>query len=321
MDMIWLTSELEEIGPCYNDVDFDVGVPESATNDFQMSGLIPGGVGGVYVPGTEFGGMLEYAQTTNYNDSVKTKGWTWRGLLTQGIIAPDSGQDYKIVSGDAHAVMRSLLSGFLGGFFNVPETVSGININNYQFARYCTILDGLTAMLDSVDAKMVITAEKPDDGSPVQITLTAKPIEAIGDKYTIDSRVDITHTDNRMGINHLICLGQGELKYRTRVDLYIDVNGVIGTTPFYTGRDERTAVYDYSSAENVDVLTSYGKKRLLEVASQRTISIDNADIDGDVGDLVYGYMHGIETVAPITHKILTISGGIWKYESKIKGVT
>ena len=214
MDMIWLTSELEEIGPCYNDVDFDVGVPESATNDFQMSGLIPDGAGGVYIPGTEFGGLLEYAQTTNYNDSIKTKGWTWRGLLTQGIIAPDSGQDYKIVSGDAHAVMRSLLSGFLGGFFHVPETLSGITVSNYQFNRYCTILDGLTAMLDSVDAKLSIVAEKPLSG-PVQVTLTAKPIETIGDKYTIDSRVDITHTDNRMGINHLICLGQGELKDRT----------------------------------------------------------------------------------------------------------
>ena len=320
MDMIWLTSDLAEIGPCYNDADFDVGVPESATNDFQMSGLIPDGVGGVYVPGTEFGGLIEYAQTTNYNDSVKTKGWTWRGLLTQGVISPDSEQDYKIVSGDAHTVMRSLLSGFLGGFFHVPETLSGINISNYQFNRYCTILDGLTAMLDEVDAKLSIVAEKPLSG-PVQITLTAEPIETIGDKYTIDSRVDITHTDNRMGVNHLICLGQGELKNRTRVDLYINNVGTISTTQYYTGRDERTAVYDYSSAENRASLITYGKKRLLEVASQKTIAINNADVNGDIGDLVYGYMNGIETTAPITHKILTVSGSIWKFESKIKGAT
>ena len=320
MDMIWLTSDLAEIGPCYNDADFDVGVPESATNDFQMSGLIPDGVGGVYVPGTEFGGLIEYAQTTNYNDSVKTKGWTWRGLLTQGVISPDSEQDYKIVSGDAHTVMRSLLSGFLGGFFHVPETLSGINISNYQFNRYCTILDGLTAMLDEVDAKLSIVAEKPLSG-PVQVTLTAEPIATIGDKYTIDSRVDITHTDNRMGVNHLICLGQGELKNRTRVDLYINNVGTISTTQYYTGRDERTAVYDYSSAENRASLITYGKKRLLEVASQKTIAINNADVNGDIGDLVYGYMNGIETTAPITHKTLTVSGGIWKFESKIKGVT
>ena len=321
MDMIWLTPDLTEIGPCYDNIDFDVGVPESATNDFQMTGLIPAGVGGVYCPDTEFGGLIEYQETTNYDDSMKTKGWTWRGLLTQGVISPDSGQDYKIVSGDAHTVMIGILSGFLGGFFHVPETLSGINISNYQFNRYCTILDGLTAMLDSVGAKMVIKAIKPENGRPVEVTLTAEPIKTIGDKYTVDSHVDITLTNNQMGINHLICLGQGELKDRTRVDLYIDADGRVGTTQYYTGLDERTEVYDYSSAENTDTLISYGKRRLLEVASQKSITINDADVSGDVGDLVYGYMDGVETTSPITHKILTISGGIWHFESKIKGVT
>lgn len=321
MEMIWLTSALAEIGPAYADIDFDVGVPESATNDFQITGTIPDGVGAVYVPDTEFGGFVEYQQTKNYDDSVIIKGWTWRGLLTQGIISPDSGQDYKIVSGDAHTIMRSLLSGFLGNFFYVPDTLSGINISNYQFNRYCTILDGLTAMLDEAGAKLCIVAEKPIAGSAVRVTLTAKPIETIGDKYTIDSPVDVTFTDNRMGINHLICLGQGELAQRTRVDLYIDINGNISTTPYYTGLTERTAIYDYSSAEDNATLISYGKKRLLEITSQKTISIDNANVVGDVGDMVYGYMDGVETIAPITHKILTISGGIWHFESKIKGAT
>lgn len=92
-------------------------------------------------------------------------------------------------------------------------------------------------------------------------------------------------------------------------------------TQYYTGRDERTAVYDYSSAESIPALLVYGKQRLLELASQKTITIDNAYVNGEIGDLVYGYMDGIETTSPITHKILTISGGFWRFESKIKGVT
>lgn len=321
MELIWLTPDMEEVGPCYNDIDIDIGSGENATNDLQLTGAVPDGVGAVYVPGTEFGGLIEYTQTTNYDNSVKSKGYTWRGLLTQGIICPDAGQDYKIVSGDVHTVMNSLLSGFLGGFFHIPETLSGFTVTNYQFNRYVTYLDGLTAMLDSVGAKLSIVAEKPTAGSAVQVTLTAKPIETIGDKMTADVLLDITHTDNRMGINHLICLGQGELKDRERVDLYIDAMGRISTTQFYTGFDERTAVYDYSSAETSDSLVSYGKKRLLELASQKSIAIDNSDVDGDLGDLVYGYMNGIETTAPITHKVLTVSGGIWRFESKIEGVT
>ena len=69
------------------------------------------------------------------------------------------------------------------------------------------------------------------------------------------------------------------------------------------------------------MLETYGKRRLLETASQKTIAIDNANVNGEVGDLVYGYMDGVETTSPITHKVLTISGGIWRFESKIKGAT
>lgn len=321
MDLMWLTSDMLEIGPCYNNIDFDIGIPEKSSNDFMMTGQIHAGAGAVYVPGTEFGGLIEYQQVKNTDESEKTKGWTWRGLLTQGIICPASGQDYYIVSGDAHSIMHTLLSGFLGGFFKVPQITSGINIQSYQFNRYCTILDGLTDMLGSVGAKMKIVAEKPAAGAAVQVTITAELVNTIGDKYTSDSPVSLTHTTNNMGINHLICLGQGELAERTRIDLYIDDEGNISSTQFYTGREERTAVYDYSAAEDTNVLTEYGKKRLLEVASKKSLALDDADVDGDIGDLVFGHMRGLSTTVPIIQKICTFSGGIWTFESKIEGVS
>lgn len=321
MDLMWLSSDMREIGPCYNDIDFDIGTPEKSSNDFLMYGKIYEGAGAVYVPGTEFGGLIEYQQVKNTDDSVKTKGWTWRGLLTQGIICPASGQDYYIASGDANSIMRILLSGFLGGFFKVPDTTSGINIPSYQFNRYCTILDGLTDMLSSVGAKMKIVAEKPAAGAAVQVTLMAEPVSTIGDKYTRDSPVSLTHTTNDMGINHLICLGQGELAERTRIDLYVDNEGTISSTQYYTGREERTAVYDYSAAEDTDVLTEYGKKRLLEVASKKSLALDDADVDGDIGDLVFGHMRGLSATVPIIQKICKFSGGIWTFESKIEGVS
>ena len=134
MELIWLTPDLREIGPAYNDIDFDVGVPDQSTNDFLMTGDIPDNAGALYVPGTEFGGLIEYKQTKNTDSLIKTKGWTWRGLLTQGIICPESGQNYYTASGDAHAIIRNLLSGFLGGLFTVPEATSGIAIPSYQYA-------------------------------------------------------------------------------------------------------------------------------------------------------------------------------------------
>ena len=319
MELIYLTSDLSEIGPCRADVDFDVG--NDATNDFVLKGILPDGIGGVYVPGTEFGGLLEYLQMSNRNDVVTRKGYTWRGLLEKGVIMPLAGSDYRIVSGDANAVISSLLSGFMGGFFHVPETASGITIDNYKFPLYCTYLEGLTGMLREYGAKLVITADKPAAGSGPVVTVQAKPRVTIGDKYSEEFPVSLTYTDDGMGINHLICLGPGELQHRTRVDLYVQEDGSIGTQQYYTGFRERTEVYDYSNSESESNLVTYGKRRLRERMSKKTLQLNNADVDGDIGDLVYGYMNGISTMNQITRKILTITGGTWKRESKIEGVS
>lgn len=319
MELIYLTSDLSEIGPCRADVDFDVG--NDATNDFVLKGILPDGIGGVYVPGTEFGGLLEYLQMSNRNDVVTRKGYTWRGLLKKGVIMPLAGSDYRIVSGDANAVISSLLSGFMGGFFHVPETASGITIDNYKFPLYCTYLEGLTGMLREYGAKLVITADKPAAGSGPVVTVQAKPRVTIGDKYSEEFPVSLTYTDDGMGINHLICLGPGELQHRTRVDLYVQEDGSIGTQQYYTGFRERTEVYDYSNSESESNLVTYGKRRLRERMSKKTLQLNNADVDGDIGDLVYGYMNGISTMNQITRKILTITGGTWKRESKIEGVS
>jgi hypothetical protein len=153
------------------------------------------------------------------------------------------------------------------------------------------------------------------------VTVQAKSRVTIGDKYSEEFPVSLTYTDDGMGINHLICLGPGELQHRTRVDLYVQEDGSIGTQQYYTGFRERTEVYDYSNSESESNLVTYGKRRLRERMSKKTLQLNNADVDGDIGDLVYGYMNGISTMNQITRKILTITGGTWKRESKIEGVS
>ena len=61
---------------------------------------------------------------------------------------------------------------------------------------------------------------------------------------------------DKMGINHLICLGLGELKNRTVIHLYADANGVISRTQTQFGSDEVTNVYDYAGAETENLIKS-----------------------------------------------------------------
>ena len=119
----------------------------------------------------------------------------------------------------------------------------------------------------------------------------------------------------------MICLGQGQLEERTRVDLYVQEDGSIGTVQYYTGFDERTAIYDYPNAESEANLIRYGKLRLKSIMTGKSLTIDNSAVDGDVGDFVSAYYNGASASVRITQKILTITGDKWKYESKIKGVT
>ena len=318
--MILFDSDLKEIGPYLCPVDIEVGTTDSAKNDFEISGHLPEGAAGFYIPGTEYGGIVEYETTGSRYGMDNQKGHTWRGLLTQGIIQPPAGSDYKIVSGDANTIIRNILSGHLGGFFTVPTSSSGITISSYQFKLYCTIHEGLTDMLLDNDAKLQITAEKGTPGGPIKVTVQAVPAETIPGTYNDDSPVSLKFTENNMGINHLLCLGRGELQNREKIDLYINAAGKVSETQYYTGFAERTAKYDYTSAQSLDDLKKNGKKRLLEIASSKKLQIMETDRDADIGDIVTGKKGRIQVSAPIGLKIVKLSAeGVMSIECKVTG--
>ena len=319
--LIMLTSSRHELGPADFDGDFEVGSSDVASNSLSFTGDFPAGCAGLYVPGTEFGGLFEFVKEASDDDqTVAYKAWTWRGLLSQWIICPPSGQDYYTVTNqDANTVIRNLLSTILGGFFNVPASASSITISSYTFALYTTVLDGLMAMLDSVDAKLYIHADKTAAGAPIQVTVEAVPAVTLDTVYNTDSQLTLTYTDDNMGINHLICMGSGKLQDRMRVDLYTNARGVISQTKTFTGFRERQAYFDYSSAQSEEDLIKYGTKRLNELKSYKNMQANDAELEGDIGDRLYGYFHGTGVTVPIARKTLKISGGMYTYVYKLKG--
>lgn len=319
--MILLTSDLHEIGNANLNVDFDVGYDEQVPNDFEVIATNLD-AGGLYIPGTEWGGLIEKVRASSTSERVTYSGWTWRGLLTQSIIIPDSGDDYKIVSGEANAVIASLLEGVLGGIFTVPDTDSGLTISNHQFKLYETLHDGLMDMLQENNYRLSIHAEKVSAGAPIAIYVEAVPAETVSGTYNEDSPVKMAFTRNNMGTNHLVCMGQGELQNRQRIDLYVGQNGSISTTQYYTGFDERTAYFNYSFAESTSELRTAGKKKLKELASNKSIELTvDASVELEVGDIVTGSYDGITVEAPIVEKIYSLVGGVPKAEYRVKEET
>ena len=321
--MILIDSALHELGEIECDVDLEIGSTEKSTNDFELNNniLFSKDAAGFYFPGTEIGGLFEYSKSKTDQDYSMLKGYAWRGLIALNVIMPPAGSNYKIVSGEANSSIASMLSGVLGNFFTVSTADSGCTITNYQFPLYINLLDGLEGMLEAYGYRLKITANKIASNQPIQILVEAVEAQLVRGTYNEDNGIPMTFEVDGMGINHLICGGSGELQNRMIRHLYIDSSGNVSSAQYYTGFDERTEFYDYPNAESEDDLLDYGKKRLLERASHKTLKMEAPEeYDLEVGDLIQGvFPDGTIIQSPIVQKIYKIEDGITATEYKIKG--
>lgn len=320
MEMILLDKKMKEIGPVNLEVDFEVG-DISALNDFEISTQSLDAYG-IYIPDTEWGGIIEYDEGTTDSENVTMKGWTWRGLLTQSIIEPPDGSDYRVVSGELNEIVRDILSGVLGGFFVVPDVDTGKTITSYQFKLYTTVLEGLMDMLSGCGYRLKIYAKKLEAGGSVKVFCEAVKADTLEGQYDEDTGLKLRFVRNRMGINHLICIGTGQLQERQRIDLYVQEDGAIGKTQYYTGFLERTAYYDYNNAESLEELEKSGAEKLKELAGYRKLEINSVEgTELEVGDIVAGRHRsmGIVVEKPIIKKILRIEDGRTSIEYQVKG--
>ena len=272
MELIIASPDGKEIGFWNDEKELDLDVGD--TNDFEITIPLEGwntkrlGFGTqIFIPNTEYGGLIGDIQTRTKSGTVVLTGDTWRGLLTQEIIVPPTGQDYYTASGELNTIIRSLMENRYGSLFSVPITSTGVTVQNYQFERYCTLLSGIEKLLYSSNHRIV--------GNYADRT-----------EFSQDCKVHFEVRDYRRGINHLICLGKGELKNRTVLNLYVQEDGSIGQTQHYKGLDHRAAIYDYSSVEDESKLQEDGIKRLKELMDYKECEVSVDDISLEVGKIL-----------------------------------
>lgn len=319
MELVFTDAEKIDKGTFTCDIDIEIG-DDSMSNDFEMVSDKLGDGYCLYAPGTEWGGMVEYLNSSNEGNTT-FKGHTWRGLLMQSIIEPPAGSDYKIVSGEANNVIRNLLSNVLGGFFIVPETDSGLIVSNYQFPLYCKVGTGIMNMLSEYGYRLWIHAEKEAAGEAFKVYVEAVTATRIEGEYNSDNNIQMRFINNQMGINHLVCMGKGDLQNRQRIDLYVQADGSIGKTKHFTGFKERIAYYDYSNAESMKELENGGRKRLSELKKGTSLEMDLPDQDYEIGDMISGRdrEHGLFLEKAIVGKILRRVDGAEEIEYKVEG--
>ena len=249
MDLIYANREKEDVGTLMKyDIDLAYGADE---NDFECTvskedhcckeGFF------LYIEGTEYGGIVDKIKVSTSSEDVIYKGRTWHGILEGKVICPEAGQDYLILDGDANAVLSDLIELLdVGDIFVASEEESGIRINSYQMDRYITGYTGINKMLHEFGGKL-----KMEYNSGKVILSAMQYIDYSQDDEFDQSQVNFEIEKNYRPVNHLICLGSGDLKERAVIHLFTDENGAVQP---YTQSDVPLQDYDYITDTSRQVL-------------------------------------------------------------------
>lgn len=311
MDLIYMNSAMEDIGVLMDyELDLAFGADE---NDFECqiqkeSHCCEAGFY-LYIEGTEYGGIIDSIKIDTAINRITYSGRTWHGMLDSKVLEPNSGQAYLTVTGEANEIIASLLSRMgLSDMFEASSVDSGINVNSYQMNRYITGYSGITKMLDSVGAKLQFTFRD----RKVILSAVTKRDYTQEDEFDSDN-VDFILKKKYNTVNHLVCLGRGELAERTVIHLYTDADGNVSRTQTFHGLEECAAVYDYPSAESEEELINGGTEQLKSLMTNTDLIIDcDSESDSfDVGDVVGAYDNAtaISVASAIRKKIVSIKNG------------
>lgn len=217
----------------------------------------------LYVEGEEYGGIIDKVKVNTEKDEITYSGRTWHGILEKKIICPEDGQDYAVFDGEANKVLQTIIDRIdLGDLFEASPEDTGIQIQAFQMDRYIDAYTGICKMLKDADAKLNIIWKNK------KVVLSAQLRQDYSqDEEFNTAQVDFTIEKNYRPVNHIICLGQGDLKNRAVIHLFCDENG--GIQPYATkdvplqdsdyimgtsrkvmdGENEVVEILDYPNAE------------------------------------------------------------------------
>lgn len=311
MDLIYTNAKMEDQGVLLDySLDLAFGADE---NDFectiQADSHCCSAGSFLYIEGTEYGGIVDSIESNEEEGSVIYRGRTWHGILNAKVLQPDPGKAYLTVNGEANTVIGSLLERMgLTDLFRASPMPSGVTVKNYKMNRYILGYDGIKKMLKASGGKLKVVFVN----GMVMLSATSAKDYSKDEEFDSDL-LDFQIKKNYKSVNHLVCLGTGNLEDRMVIHLYADAFGRISRNQTQFGMDEYAAVYDYPNVESEEELLQSGTEELQSLWGQDELSIafDAEEDSFDIGDIVGAIdnITGIQISAEITKKIVSIENG------------
>lgn len=263
MDLVYTDDSHKDIG-IIDSYDLDMAYGEDE-NNFELT--IPRAghccTAGclIYIDYTEYGGIVDDIKVNTSRDTIIYSGRTWHGIIESKVICPEAGDDYMILSGEANEIIGNLIKLLdLTDMFEASEEDSGISIEAYQMYRYVAGYTGMRQMLKEYGGKLKMAWI----GGKVRLWAEYYIDYSQNDELDTTS-IEISRTV--LPVNHIICLGQGDLKDRAVIHIFTDEYGkvqpyAIKDTPLcdddyildesgkvISGVNEITQILDYPSAD------------------------------------------------------------------------
>ena len=297
--------------------DFQISIPLSKYDNRMQVGCR------VFIKNTEIGGILGKIGSSTSTNTLTWTGYTWRGLLEKKIIIPPDGQDRYTVSGELNTVLRNLIEPMFSGVFLVPDIDTGIMID-YEFDRFCTLLSGVTKMLKSVGYRIEISYNEGEPNGAGWVEVSAVPIVDYSSQIELsqDSKINFSMSQKMNGVNHLVVGGKGDMQDRNVLHLYVQEDGTIGDTQYYTGIEEIAVFYENTSTDSEDLESKAVEKlESLMNATEFEMNVEALGIDIAIGDIIGGrdYITGMYMAKPLENIVVKISGGKIEKEYKLEG--
>ena len=299
------------------DFDFEIG---SEDNTFELSYSYDSGIDipeigqRVYIPYTEYGGIVGEIRSDTESGTVLVCGLTWRGLLQRHLICPDDGQGYYIVG----SIITGLIQR-LGIEVYFSAAASNVVVGTTRF-RYTAADTGIDKMLATQGCKMVIRYD-PELRRAV-ISAAPRIDYSMDVEMSPDGEMSIVTGNVRNGINHLIALGKGTLADRQRVDVYTNVTGQIVGSQVLFDEEEMMYLYEDPSVESIEALREKAEEMILSLCNQVAVeaNVEQTSKDMTIGDTVSGrdYVTGLYVQAPISGVICKRTDGVVSVEYAIK---
>lgn len=257
VDLIYTDSSGKDVA-ILKEYEFDLAYGKDE-NDFELIMPLRNAILDVgnrlYISDTEYGGIVDGIRVNTNAKSITYVGRTWHGILANKIIQSPASTEYIAFDGDANEVIAEIIELLdLSVLFEAETEPSGFEISSYK-VDYQDAYTALKEMLELAGAKLMV---RYIDG---KVELSA---EALID-YTSDEQWDTKQRNfdasrNYRTVNHLICIGAGELEERLVIHLFMNENGIMPYSidnpvkdddyildernRYYSGTDEVTAVLE-----------------------------------------------------------------------------